>query len=623
MQKSKVVEFADLYNRVFWLMLAGCVFYLLALPPTGLWCLGWVAAAFWTPLIRRKTLLRTKTTPSEKIVGNNKDRNEKKYSKKITFSILFWIKNRFTNRPYRQIWLAGVIFWGFAVHWVCFPHWATCFGWLALCCYLGLYFPLFIFLARVMHRTPVFGRNIPVWLAAPISWLTIDLLKGTLMGGFGFALLAHSQYQQTHLIQIADIGGEALVSAVMIFVGVLLGYFLPVALSVNENGGKTENGTKISHRGKAACAISVAVTFILITGYGKIRESQYVPSKKPPLRAALLQGNYRASLSAPAEWYDEVFENYSNMALEAVKERGDEIDVIIWPESTCIYPWADIDYAEMSPKSRERFSNEDFNAFLSKENDKILKLTQSLGKQCIFGLSSYVYSEKKNDYFRYNSALLIENDDRFYYDSSKETRNRFHYSRYDKMLLVMFGEYIPLAGGLPENFFLKTLCQQADFGREPVNFVIARNSNDATGRCVYNVSANICFESSSSKLVRNQIRTLKDQGVEPEILVNISNDGWFRHSSQIDMHLATHVFRAVENRKPYLAATNGGFSAGIDGSGKILTSGSRNANQVVFFNVSADTRMTYYDRIGYGFSVMALLLNVMMCFLSVWGRKQV
>jgi len=252
-------------------------------------------------------------------------------------------------------------------------------------------------------------------------------------------------------------------------------------------------------------------------------------------------------------------------------------------------------------------------------------LTQSIGKQCILGLSSYVFSEKKDKYFRYNSALLIENDDCFYYDSNKETRNRFHYSRYDKMLLVMFGEYVPLSGGLPENFFLKTLCQQADFGREPVNFVIARNSTNATGiadNCVYNVSANICFESSSSKLVRNQIRTLKGQGVEPEILVNISNDGWFRHSSQIDMHLATHVFRAVENRKPYLAATNGGFSVGIDGSGKILTSGSRKANQVVFFNVSADTRITYYDRVGDGFSVMALLLNVMMSFLAVWGRKQ-
>ena len=619
MQKSETIGFAGLYNRVFWLMLTGCVFYLLALPPTGLWCLGWGAAALWTPLIRRKTLLCTKAVPSKIITEKNRGQNEKICLKQAISSILFWIKNRFTNRPYRQIWLAGVIFWGVAVHWVCFPHWATCFGWLALCCYLGLYFPLFIFLARVMHRTPVFGHNIPVWLAAPISWLTIDLLKGTLMGGFGFALLAHTQYKQTHLIQIADIGGEALVSAVMIFVGVLLGYFLPVALSTNENGDKIENNAIISHRGKAACAITIAVTFVLITGYGKFRNSQYVPSEKPPLRTAILQGNYRASLSAPAGWYDEVFENYVAMALEAVKDHGDEIDVVIWPESTCIYPWVDIDYAEMSKENQKRFSNEDINTILSKENGKILELTQSIGKQCILGLSSYVYSEKKDDYFRYNSALLIENDDRFDYDSDEKTRSHFHYRRYDKMLLVMFGEYVPLSGVLPENFFLKTLCQQADFGREPVNFPIARNSVD---RFVYNVSPNICFESSSSKLVRNQIRTLKAQNIEPEILINISNDGWFRHSSQIDMHLATHVFRAVENRKPYLAATNGGFSAGIDGSGKVITSGSRNANQVVFFNVSADTRTTYYDRVGDGFSIMALLLNVMMCFWAVLGRKQ-
>jgi len=243
MSKPIADKRANLYQNVFFLTMAGCVFYLLALPPVELWPLGWIVAAFWTPLIRRKSLLSPKNLRAEEKMSKNQISKTKKGP-----WVNFLTKNRFKNRPYRQIWLAGVIFWGVAVHWICFPHWATCFGWLALIAYLGLYFPLFFFLARVTHHTPVFGRNIPVWLAAPLSWLTISYLKGTLMGGFGFALLEHTQYKQVALIQIADLGGESLLGAVMIFVGVLLGYYLPIDLSWQNQSSGTEKYAKTSRK---------------------------------------------------------------------------------------------------------------------------------------------------------------------------------------------------------------------------------------------------------------------------------------------------------------------------------------------------------------------------------------
>ena len=48
------------------------------------------------------------------------------------------------------------------------------------------------------------------------------------------------------------------------------------------------------------------------------------------------------------------------------------------------------------------------------------------------------------------------------------------------------------------------------------------------------------------------------------MLVNLTNDGWFWGSSELDMHLACGVFRAVECRMPLLIAANTGFSAWID-----------------------------------------------------------
>jgi len=568
MQKSKKTFFVSFYNGVFGLTLAGVVLYLLALPPTGLWVLGWPVAACWTPLLRRKTL---------------------------------------PKRAYRKIWLAGVIFWAIAVHWVCYAHWAACFGWLALCCYLGIYFPLFIFFSRTLYHTPIWRNyRFPVWFAAPVAWLAVMYLQKTLMGGFGFALLEHTQIRQTALIQLADVGGESLVGAVMIFVGVSLGYCLPTTLSEKPSVKKT-----------ATCMVVIVLTFLFLISYAHWRDSQLRPSDKPPLRVALLQGNFKASLSAPPEWYDEVFENYSQLAIGAAKNKN--VDVIIWPESTCVYTWVDVDRSELSAVDLKGMTEEKINQiFLEKYegNRKITELTQLIDIPSIYGVGSFVYSEYHRDFYQYNSALMVENNNDLDYNLSDyySLRSKKRFTRYDKMLLVMFGEYIPLAEFLPDNFFLKTLCQKADFGKSPVCFYLRCSNGDEPNHGnngyingkYYLASANICFESSSSHLIRYQLLKLKEQREEPDILINLSNDGWFRHSSQIDMHLATHVFRAIENRKPYVAATNGGFSVEINGSGKILHIGKRAKNQVIYAEITADNRFSTYSCVGSFFHITSL-----------------
>ena len=577
MQKSKGFDPASRYNGVFWLTFAGVGLYLLALPPTGLWLwwLGWLVAACWTPILRRKTL---------------------------------------PERAYRKIWLCGTIFWAVAVHWICYAHWATCFGWAALSCYLGIYFPLFIFFARTIHHTRLWGNfRFPAWFAAPVAWLAVMYLQKTLMGGFGFALLEHTQFKQTALIQLADIGGETLVGAVMIFVGVLFGYCLPVNLSITPDTSK-ECVSKPSFRQIVASLVVISLTFFTLVSYAQLRESHRIQSEKPPLRVALLQGSFKASLSAPPGWYEEVFEKYKELAIDAARNHNRKIDVIIWPESTCIHTWFDIDRSGVPAQMPEKKIEAELNSFLLENNKEIIELTQTIGVPCIYGVLSYVYSEKKEKYFQYNSALLLENVNGIDYNSTGQEQPFLHFYRYDKMLLVMFGEYIPFAEYLPEGFFLKSLCQEADFGRVPVNLILStindynvgQHSDDFGRRYSYSASANICFESSSARLIRQQVIKLQELGEEPDILINLSNDGWFHHSPQIDMHLATHVFRAIENRKPWLAATNGGFSAGLDGSGNILSIGQRAKNQVVYVDLTADNRFSAYLFWGSFFHITSL-----------------
>ena len=81
---------------------------------------------------------------------------------------------------------------------------------------------------------------------------------------------------------------------------------------------------------------------------------------------------------------------------------------------------------------------------------------------------------------------------------------------------------------------------------------------------------------------------------EPDILVNLTNDGWFWGSSELDMHLACAVFRAIECRKPSLIAANTGFSAWIDSNGRIRAQGRRRLTDVIVATAQIDVRRSPY-----------------------------
>jgi apolipoprotein N-acyltransferase len=82
--------------------------------------------------------------------------------------------------------------------------------------------------------------------------------------------------------------------------------------------------------------------------------------------------------------------------------------------------------------------------------------------------------------------------------------------------------------------------------------------------------ANVCFEDTVPHLMRRQVNELTRQGMAPDVMINISNDGWFRGSSILDHHLNSAILIAVENRIPVLIAANTGITAWIDGDGQVV-----------------------------------------------------
>ena len=197
---------------------------------------------------------------------------------------------------------------------------------------------------------------------------------------------------------------------------------------------------------------------------------------------------------------------------------------------------------------------------------------------------------------QYNSALLV--------DPSGTYKDR-----YDKIHLVMFGEYIPLG---PVLQFLADAFQLGSVqrGESLKCFEIAGAK----------VAPNICFESMLPDFVSWQVRNLVAVDQAPDVLINVTNDSWFWGSSILDHHLACSIFCTVENRRPMLAAANTGLTAEIDGCGRVLQVTQRMLKASIVASPKADSRGGLVQQFGYPFAWLCCATTAVALIASVIDR---
>jgi apolipoprotein N-acyltransferase len=94
-----------------------------------------------------------------------------------------------------------------------------------------------------------------------------------------------------------------------------------------------------------------------------------------------------------------------------------------------------------------------------------------------------------------------------------------------------------------------------------------------------------------------------------DILVDITNDGWFQRSSGSQQHLANAIFRCVENRRPMVRAANTGVTCFINEFGRVTQillddTGDTFTEGVLTgeINLSQDRQVTFYTRHGEWFA---------------------
>lgn len=245
---------------------------------------------------------------------------------------------------------------------------------------------------------------------------------------------------------------------------------------------------------------------ILLFGFFRLKYVKQITLNKS---FRLVQANIKQS----AKW--DILEAQNNIQKHldlTLQNSLENIDFIIWSESSI--PFLITNDIELP----ENF----------KLKDKIL-------------ISGGVRGKIENDKLKqvWNSIFIFQNNKILDY--------------YDKTILVPFGEYIPFKKFLP--FIEKITHGTIDFSKGKQNKTIEIDG--------LKISPIVCYE----VIFPNRVI---DKNNKPDIIINLTNDGWFGTSSGPYQHLVATKFRAIENNLPIIRVSNSGITAYIDNYGRII-----------------------------------------------------
>lgn len=536
---------------------AGTMF--LIQPPCDLWFFAWLAPLPWLWLIMRKT-------------------------------------SHLPPRFWQMIWCAGFVHWLATIHWLRLPHPATSLGWVCLSAYLAVYLPVFVWSARLLMRR----WRWPLLAAAPISWVACEQLRGALFGGFTFAMLGHSQWRWTVLLQIADIAGAIGLSGIVMLVAAVLFQLL--------RSWRTKETVR-----EVLLTASILGACIF---YGYWRLTTIPKPRVAPLQALLVQGSIDTELKHDPNAFQEVTQQYDELTRSGLLESSSLPDLILWPETMWRIGLLEIDPNEQLPASvvtailsESELANDIDNDDISLqalcrqrlEEERLEPLAtyaKSYGTNWLVGVDKQVVTPSAATGTQYfNCAVLLDAGGRV-----QDT--------YAKMKPVLFGEYVPFAETFPWLYGLTPLPVGLTAGRQPLVTSVA-------GR---RLTCTICYETALPATIRSLVRYCRQMNGGPDLIANLTNDGWFWGSSELDMHLTAAIFRSVEVRTPIVIAANTGFSASIDGCGRLLACGPRRKTATLRVEVVPDGRWTLWLLWGSFLPGICVVITVTVT-LEHWVRR--
>jgi apolipoprotein N-acyltransferase len=453
----------------------------------------------------------------------------------------------------RRAWLwsllAGYALFVALLHWLRFvaPE-----GWLTLALYCALYWPAATLLLRRLKL-----RGLPFALTAPVTFAAFEFIRGNFLTGFPFFFLAHTQYRWLPIVQVADLTG---VYGITFLIALVNGCLADVIIECTAQDAEcraqdAECRTPFRGRrsGLVSCSIAIALVAVAL-GYGWNRMRALRPQAGP--KVALVQGNVPQNLKDTPSLADQIklVQRHVELSRAAI---GKQAALLIWSETIFPAPM-NVAYDEefvarlaaRPGAGEEGREAREYAGFLTQCREELIGTAHAVDTYMLVGSTAVTYHEPVR---RYNSAYFI-------------TPQGLIAGRYDKIHLVIFGEYTPLTDVLPFLRVFRPAIMGSDLSpgklRQLFDLPAPGPSTSAReGEARFGVT--ICYEDSVADLFRKFVADGAD------FMVNITNDGWFRNSTELDEHLAVCTFRAVENRVPIARCANTGISALIAPDGRV------------------------------------------------------
>ncbi|MFM1800849.1 MAG: hypothetical protein RJA81_201 [Planctomycetota bacterium] len=469
------------------------------------------------------------------------------------------------RRLLRVSFVGGMSFWIPAIQWVRLSDPSAWVGWLVMSMALAIWWPMMALLVDRIHR-----RNGWSLLSAwTVVWGFQEIGREYYLSGFPWYHLAHSQYRQVWLIQISDLFGTTTLSLIMVAFQVLVAqWFFGCQFSWRDAPKQWCRGVLV---------VLVSLVFNLAYGQVRIRTAEFQEGPN----VALLQSDVPQSRRLNPD-HEELIELYKKMVQQVIASQKN-VDLIVWPETSFPYPLivADPQLDEPATKSvlSEYVHPETVEDWYVNRNEAQLMMNEWVrqsGSPIVVGATAWDLSQ--SGFRKFNTAAL--------FDSTQPPQY------YYKMHLVPFGEYIPWTDIIP---FVADLAPFPPDQRP--NLKHGENASLLLLKNRWCMAPLICFEDTVPHVVR-RFFAVPDKSGNVDLLMNISNDGWFRGSEEHEVHLSASVFRCIETRTPMIRSVNTGISAVIDSNGRIVSEVPVAKEQVLIENVPISLRYSIYRVCG-------------------------
>ncbi len=407
----------------------------------------------------------------------------------------------------------GLLFFGTTLWWV--GH-VTVVGACALILYLALYFAVW---NRLHHfwtkgflelnenssheRSAISLGYIKIATLSSSTWVILEWTRSWMLGGFPWNGLATSQHRVIPILQWASIGGTLLISWWIVFVNVI------IALAIRRFHHDIRSGRGY-RRYLDLYLMLVAFMGIHLWGFYQVKAT--ADDSLKTLRYASIQPNVPQNEKYESMNGMQILMQHMKLTLESI--QGFNPQLVLWPETVCgkVYK-TDFDLRACVERVQKMGSFDFIIGTLDIDEDKT-----------------------------FNSALWFP-----------PIGSAIHGGIYHKQHILPFGEYTPFWDTFPYLGRWIPMTRGFDSGEKSALFSLQRSQ--------VKVTPIICFEDTLSSIVRRA----NDQ--QPEVLINLTNDAWFKDSPGAAQHLANAVFRTVEFDLPMIRCTNTGITCQINQKG--------------------------------------------------------